>query len=202
MTTTIIIGSQWGDDRLPGYQKRFASLLKYDVEDEIELFKDSSTGLGGTISGLGLGIRDVKEAIGVIKAYTTRLGLGGLPTEDSGEIGKNLQDFGRESAAVIRCKLRWASHIEIRKPEKRYPRSQQITLLERVETVCDELSGWNTSIAKMREWSKLPKEAHDYIEYIKRFVGTKASTIPATDRGYCCSLAMIDCYVLHDDTGC
>lgn len=49
-------------------------------------------------------------------------------------------------------------------------------VLERVEVVYDELSGWNTSIAKMREWSELPKEAHDYVEYIERFVGTKAST--------------------------
>lgn len=47
------------------------------------------------------------------------------------------------------------------------------SVLERVEVVYDELSGWNTSIAKLREWSDLPHEAQDYVQYIERFVGVK-----------------------------
>lgn len=48
-------------------------------------------------------------------------------------------------------------------------------VLGRVDVVYHELPGWNTSIAKLREWSELPKEAHDYIEFIEDFVGTKVS---------------------------
>jgi adenylosuccinate synthase len=42
-----------------------------------------------------------------------------------------------------------------------------------VAVVYHELPGWNTSIAKVREWSDLPKEAHDYVEYIESFVHYK-----------------------------
>jgi adenylosuccinate synthase len=42
-----------------------------------------------------------------------------------------------------------------------------------VEVVYHELPGWNTSIAKVREWSDLPKEARDYVEYIENFVHSK-----------------------------
>jgi adenylosuccinate synthase len=34
----------------------------------------SNTGLGGVITGLNLGWRSLKEVIGVVKAYTTRVG--------------------------------------------------------------------------------------------------------------------------------
>jgi len=47
------------------------------------------------------------------------------------------------------------------------------SLLERVEVLYHELPGWNTSIAKVREWSDLPKEARDYVEYIESFVHSK-----------------------------
>lgn len=77
-------------------------------------------------------------------------------------------------------------------------------VLERVEVVYDELSGWNTSIAKMREWSELPKEAHDYVEYIERFVGTKASTI--SFMGVLSRLVSQACHdrlsLMYYDTGC
>lgn len=42
-----------------------------------------------------------------------------------------------------------------------------------MEVVYHELPGWNTSIAKVREWSELPKEARDYVEYIESFVDSK-----------------------------
>lgn len=50
-----------------------------------------------------------------------------------------------------------------------------IAVLDRVEVVYDELPGWCTKIAGMREWSELPKEAQDYVKYIEDFVGTKVS---------------------------
>lgn len=39
-------------------------------------------------------------------SYTTRLGPGGFPTEDTGEVGGHLQELGGEYAALIRRKLR------------------------------------------------------------------------------------------------
>ena len=41
----------------------------------------SNTGLGGVFTGLALSPMKVKEIIGVVKAYTTRVGSGPFPTE-------------------------------------------------------------------------------------------------------------------------
>ncbi|PNP48804.1 hypothetical protein TGAMA5MH_00258 [Trichoderma gamsii] len=56
----------------------------------------SSTGIGGMVTGLALDIRKIGEVVGVVKAYTTRVGFGAFKTEDLGEIGKKLQERGRE----------------------------------------------------------------------------------------------------------
>lgn len=56
----------------------------------------SSTGIGGMVTGLALDIRKIGEVIGVVKAYTTRVGSGAFKTEDLGEIGQKLQERGRE----------------------------------------------------------------------------------------------------------
>ncbi len=41
----------------------------------------SNTGLGGVLTGLALNPFNIKEIIGVVKAYTTRVGSGPFPTE-------------------------------------------------------------------------------------------------------------------------
>ncbi|KAI8714284.1 hypothetical protein NCS52_01148100 [Fusarium sp. LHS14.1] len=57
----------------------------------------SSTCLGGCIAGLALNPTKIEEIIGVVKAYTTRVGSGPFPTEDlTEEVGVKLQDVGRE----------------------------------------------------------------------------------------------------------
>ncbi|KAK7424319.1 Adenylosuccinate synthase [Neonectria punicea] len=56
----------------------------------------SNTGLGGIFTGLAINPRKIKDIIGVVKAYTTRVGEGPFVTEDTDEIGTKLQDIGRE----------------------------------------------------------------------------------------------------------
>ncbi|KAF4506507.1 hypothetical protein G6O67_006586 [Ophiocordyceps sinensis] len=56
----------------------------------------SNTGLGGIFTGLAINPAKIDRIIGVVKAYTTRVGEGPFPTEDKGEIGSKLQDIGRE----------------------------------------------------------------------------------------------------------
>jgi len=56
----------------------------------------SSTGLGGAIQGLALNPTRIRSIIGVVKAYTTRVGSGPFPTEQLNDIGDTLQDIGRE----------------------------------------------------------------------------------------------------------
>ncbi|CAG8973891.1 hypothetical protein HYALB_00003669 [Hymenoscyphus albidus] len=57
----------------------------------------SNTGLGGIFTGLALNPTKISKIIGVVKAYTTRVGGGPFPTEDlTEEVGVKLQEIGRE----------------------------------------------------------------------------------------------------------
>jgi len=56
----------------------------------------SSTVAGGGCTGSGISPLKIKEIIGVVKAYTTRVGEGPLPTELKDETGKYIRDRGGE----------------------------------------------------------------------------------------------------------
>ncbi|KDR80439.1 hypothetical protein GALMADRAFT_1199851 [Galerina marginata CBS 339.88] len=56
----------------------------------------SSTAIGGVCTGLGIPPKMIGQAIGVVKAYTTRVGGGPFPTEQLNDIGVHLQEVGRE----------------------------------------------------------------------------------------------------------
>ncbi|KAJ6554048.1 AMPSase 1 [Mycena vulgaris] len=56
----------------------------------------STTTVGGVCTGLGLPPRAIGHVIGVVKAYTTRVGGGPFPTEQLNAAGKHLETVGRE----------------------------------------------------------------------------------------------------------
>ncbi len=56
----------------------------------------SSTIAGGACIGAGIGPKQINEIIGVMKAYTTRVGSGPFPSEIEGEIGDYLREKGYE----------------------------------------------------------------------------------------------------------
>jgi adenylosuccinate synthase len=63
----------------------------------------SNTTAGGACTGAGIGPRDIGEVVGILKAYTTRVGEGPFPTEldyRADEIGKRLQATGAEFGAT------------------------------------------------------------------------------------------------------
>lgn len=66
----------------------------------------SNTGLGGVLTGTTLGWRSLKEVIGVVKAYTTRVGSGPFPTEQLNADGEKLQSVGHEVGVTTGRKRR------------------------------------------------------------------------------------------------
>ncbi|TFG43304.1 MAG: adenylosuccinate synthase, partial [Gemmatimonadales bacterium] len=60
----------------------------------------SNTTAGGASIGSGIGPTAIDGVLGVVKAYTTRVGNGPLPTEALGEGGEALQRIGGEFGAV------------------------------------------------------------------------------------------------------
>lgn len=64
-------------------------------------FVTSSNILTGQVSiGSGLGFVDINKTIGVLKAYTTRVGSGPFPTELNDEIGNFIRVEGNEYGTV------------------------------------------------------------------------------------------------------
>jgi adenylosuccinate synthase len=60
----------------------------------------SNASVGGVCTGLGVGPHTIHAVLGVVKAYSTRVGEGPLPTELTGESGNRLRESGQEYGAV------------------------------------------------------------------------------------------------------
>ena len=72
-----------------------------DVDFGTYPYVTSSSTISGTAStGSGLGPRSINYVLGIVKAYTTRVGEGPFPTELFNEIGKVLSKVGNEKGTV------------------------------------------------------------------------------------------------------
>jgi adenylosuccinate synthase len=60
----------------------------------------SNTTAGAAAAGAGIGPRTIDVVLGVIKAYTTRVGNGPFPTEQGDEVGEKLRHMGGEFGAT------------------------------------------------------------------------------------------------------
>lgn len=68
-----------------------------DIDHGTFPFVTSSNSSGvGISSGSGVAARSINKVIGVIKAYSTRVGGGPFPTEQENEIGQQIRDLGNE----------------------------------------------------------------------------------------------------------
>ena len=60
----------------------------------------SNTVVGAALAGSGCGIDTINYVLGIVKAYTTRVGEGPFPTELKNEIGKKIGEKGKEFGTV------------------------------------------------------------------------------------------------------
>jgi adenylosuccinate synthase len=75
------------------------ALLDIDV-GTYPFVTSSNTIAGEAAVGTGLGPRDIHEVLGIVKAYTTRVGAGPFPTELFDETGEHIARVGHEFGAV------------------------------------------------------------------------------------------------------
>ena len=95
-------------ERLRAETKRGGNLLfegaqgaLLDIDVGTYPFVTSSNTIAGEAAvGTGLGPRDIHEVVGIVKAYTTRVGAGPFPTELFDENGEHLSRVGHEFGAV------------------------------------------------------------------------------------------------------
>uniref|UniRef100_A0A673B9G5 Adenylosuccinate synthetase n=1 Tax=Sphaeramia orbicularis TaxID=375764 RepID=A0A673B9G5_9TELE len=76
----------------------------------------SNCTVGGVCTGLGVPPSHVGRVYGVVKAYTTRVGVGAFPTEQDNETGDLLQSRGREFGVTTgrRRRCGWLDLILVR----------------------------------------------------------------------------------------
>ncbi|KAL2687578.1 hypothetical protein Neosp_005139 [[Neocosmospora] mangrovei] len=181
-----------------------ANALMLDIDyGSYPFVTSSSTTLAGIIGGLTLNPKNITEVVGVVKAYTTRVGSGAFKTEDTEEIGTKLQEIGREWGTSTgrrrRCgcnSINYYNSLNLTKLDildtfetikiaiaykvdgeelDSYP--ADLDILERAEVVYHEMPGWQKPTTNAKTYYDLPKAARDYIEYIEKFVGVKVKYI-------------------------
>lgn len=70
-----------------------ATLLDIDL-GTYPYVTSSSTSIGGVCTGLGISPNKIETIIGVVKAYTTRVGEGPFPSELTDSIGEAMRKKG------------------------------------------------------------------------------------------------------------
>ncbi len=108
-----------GEARRAGKRILFegAQGMLLDVDHGTYPFVTSSNTVAGTASsGSGLGPNGVGFVLGIVKAYTTRVGSGPFPTEQDNEIGEFLGTRGHEFGVVTGRKRRcgWFDAVLVR----------------------------------------------------------------------------------------
>ena len=167
---------------------------------------------GGASTGSGIPPTKISSVIGIVKAYTTRVGLGPFPTELLGEEGERLRKIGAEYGATTgrprRCgwfdafllsysrMINGIERVAITKLDvlssfdeikvcvayefqgkklKSFP--TDVNRLMNVTPIYESLPGWKTDLTNITDYSELPSNAKDYLQFISQKSGFEISII-------------------------
>jgi adenylosuccinate synthase len=151
----------------------------------------SNCTIGGALTGTGLTHKAIRKVIGVAKAYTTRVGAGPFPTEQTNELGDRLREIGGEYGTTTgrkrRCgwidlvDLRYACNIngvdEVVVTKLDVLDSFDVIPAYVAPSVLYKAAGWKAATKHMRDKSKLPENALNYIDMIAKNLKVKVSHI-------------------------
>uniref|UniRef100_A0A4W5NCV3 Adenylosuccinate synthetase n=1 Tax=Hucho hucho TaxID=62062 RepID=A0A4W5NCV3_9TELE len=151
----------------------------------------SNCTVGGVCTGLGMPPQNVGEVYGVVKAYTTRVGIGAFPSEQFNvRIVYSVNITGRD------MRLCGCQHLALTKldildvlPEIKvgvsysvdgeniphFPANQEV--LQSVEVQYATLPGWNSDTSGVRTFDELPENAQKYVRYIEEHLGVPVKWI-------------------------
>jgi len=97
--TSVFLNQQMAAGRSVLFEGAQGTMLDMD-HGTYPYVTSSSATAGGACTGLGVAPTRISGIVGVTKAYTTRVGAGPFPTEESGAAGELLRGRGREYGAV------------------------------------------------------------------------------------------------------
>ena len=154
-----------------------------DVDHGTFPFVTSSNTVAGYASvGTGLGPRDIDDVLGIVKAYTTRVGSGPFPTELDDQTGRHLSRVGQEFGAVTGRPRRtgWFDAVALRRSIINNGITglcvTKLDVLDGLEQVklCaqydsdgapryETMPGWQGRTAGLRSLAELPAAARAYL---------------------------------------
>ncbi|KGA22333.1 adenylosuccinate synthase [Pectobacterium brasiliense] len=173
----------------------------------------SNTTAGGVATGSGLGPRYVDYVLGIVKAYSTRVGAGPFPTELFEDVGEHLSQKGNEFGATTgrRRRTGWLDAVAVRRAVQinslsgfcltkldvldglkeikicvgyRLPNGTEVDTTplaaegwEGLEPIYETMPGWSESTFGVKDHSKLPQAALNYIKRIEEITGVPIDII-------------------------
>ncbi len=97
--TDVIINDMMEEKKNVLFEGAQGTLL--DIDHGTYPFVTSSNAtVGGVCTGLGVGPTKIDDVLGVVKAYTTRVGGGPFPTELHDDLGEKIREVGGEYGAT------------------------------------------------------------------------------------------------------
>ena len=113
--TTELLWQKYQNDENILFEGAQGTLLDID-HGTYPFVTSSNTTIGGAITGTGMNIKHIDYVLGIVKAYTTRVGSGPFPTELFDNNGKQLakkgDEFGATTGRPRRCG--WLDAVTIR----------------------------------------------------------------------------------------
>jgi adenylosuccinate synthase len=209
--TTTWLHDAIGRGRRLLFEGAQGSLLDID-HGSFPYVTSSNSSAAGIAAGSGVPTRHIDRWIGIVKAYTTRVGGGPFPTEQENETGERIRKAGREYGTVTgrprRCG--WFDAVATRHGARVSGATEIAVMLLDVLTGLDELKvavayerngdrveslpsslidfsecvpvyetlpGWSEDITNVREWSKLPSAAQEYVRFLGSRIGVPVSIV-------------------------
>jgi adenylosuccinate synthase len=155
----------------------------------------SSTAIGGAFTGSGVFV-EFDKRIGIVKAYTTRVGEGPFPTELHDEVGEKLRKNGNEFGATT-GRPRRCGWLDLKQLKRsfiingfNYISLSKISCLSGFETVkaavdydaqgqpvYREFDGWTEEVEGATSVDQLPPACKSYIDFIEEYLGVPVGMI-------------------------
>jgi adenylosuccinate synthase len=162
---------------------------------------------GGACTGSGIGPTRITRVIGIVKAYTTRVGSGPFPTELFDEDGEKLRSIGGEVGVTTgrarRCgwydaliaryavRVNGLTKLDVLTGWEKIPvcvayeidgkRVEELPASQsdfhHAKPIYEFLPGWNEDISKAKSLDQLPANAKAYVKYLEEISGAPVSAV-------------------------
>lgn len=101
LDTSLVLDKAFEDNKKVLFEGAQGTMLDIDY-GTYPYVTSSHPGANGVCEGSGIGPVMINEVIGIVKAYTTRVGSGAFPTEIDGEMAHYIREAGHEYGTVTK----------------------------------------------------------------------------------------------------